>query len=163
MPPANDNRAPGKRKTLVALVGATAAASLFGMVAGWEGKKNDPYKDIVGVWTVCYGETEGPMRRFTDAECRAKLEDRLVDYAGPVLARNPELKGHDNQVVAASSLTYNIGAANYDKSTVAKRFSAGDWKGACDAFLMWNRAGGRVVKGLDNRRRAERAVCLTGL
>jgi lysozyme len=27
---------------------------------------------------------------------------------------------------------------------------------------MWNKAGGRVVVGLTNRRRAERALCLKG-
>jgi len=152
-----------KRSTLAVMIGTGAAASLFGLVATWEGKSNDPYKDIVGVWTVCYGETQGAMRRYSDAECRVKLEERLADYAGPVLARNPELRGHDNQVVAASSLAYNIGTAAYRGSTVAKRFSAGNWRGACDAFLMWSKAGGKTVKGLLNRRNAERTVCLKGL
>lgn len=151
------------RKPLAALIGTGAAAALVALVGAWEGKSNDPYRDIVGVWTVCYGETQAPMRRYTDKECSDMLATRLADYAGPVLQRNPELAGHDNQVIAASSLAYNIGAANYAKSTVARRFSVRDWRGACDAFLMWNRAGGRVVKGLDNRRRAERAVCLKGL
>lgn len=159
--PANDQRA--TRKPLAALIGTGAAAALVALVGAWEGKSNDPYRDIVGVWTVCYGETQEPMRRYSDKECSDMLATRLADYAGPVLQRNPELAGHDNQVIAASSLAYNIGAANYAKSTVARRFSARDWKGACDAFLMWNRAGGRVVNGLDNRRRAERAVCLRGL
>jgi lysozyme len=162
MPPANDNRKPANGK-LAATIGAGAAAALIALVGAWEGKSNDPYKDIVGVWTVCYGETQAKMQRYSDAQCSAMLSDRLADYAGPVLARNPELRGHDNQVIAASSLSYNIGVAAYRNSTVAKRFSAGNWKGACDAILMWNRAGGRVVKGLDNRRKAERAVCLKGL
>lgn len=91
------------------------------------------------------------------------LERRLVDYAGPVLDRNPELKGHDNQIIAAASLAYNIGVPAYNRSTVARRFSDGNWRGACDAFLMWSKAGGRTVKGLLRRRQAERAVCLRGL
>lgn len=152
----------GKR-TLAGTVGATAATALIAMVATWEGKRNDPYKDIVGVWTVCYGETKVAMRRYSDAECKAMLDESLVGYADPVLARNPGLKEHPYQLAAAVSLTYNIGPANYRRSTVARRFSSGDWRGACDAFLMWNRAGGRVVKGLDNRRRSERALCLQGL
>lgn len=39
------------------------------------------------------------------------------------------LSGHDPQVIAATSLAYNAGAAAYSRSTVAKRFSAGNWRG----------------------------------
>lgn len=145
---------------LVALVGTTAAALLTATVAKWEGKSNDPYRDIVGIATVCYGETRVPMRRYSDAECTAMLQDGLADFAAPVLKRNPELKGHPHALAAAISLSYNVGAANYARSTVARKFSAGDWRGACDAFLMWNRAGGRVVLGLTRRREDERSLCL---
>jgi lysozyme len=148
---------------LAVLIGASAATALVATVAAWEGKSNVPYRDVVGILTVCYGETHQPMRRYTDAECKAMLEDRLADYAGPVLERNPELRGHDAQLVAASSLAYNIGVGNYRKSSVARLFSAGRWREACDAFLKWNRAGGREVRGLTNRRKAERAICLKGL
>lgn len=152
----------GKGK-LVALIGGSAAVGLLTLVGTWEGKKNEPYRDIVGVWTVCYGETRVEMRRYTDDQCKDMLADGLADFAGPVLARNPELRGHDAQIVAASSLAYNIGPAAYRRSTVAKRFSAGNWRGACDAFLSWSFAGGRQVKGLLNRRKAERDICLRGL
>jgi len=154
---------PLKSNRLAVLIGTGAAAALIATTAAWEGKSNAPYSDVVGVMTVCYGETQQPMRRYSDAECKAMLADRLADYAGPVLARNPELRGHDSQVVAASSLAYNIGVANYRRSSVARLFSAGRWKEACDAFLKWNRAGGREIKGLTNRRKAERAICLRGL
>jgi len=154
--------AEGKTK-LIALVGAAAAALMTPFVAGWEGKSNDPYQDIARVWTVCYGETRVAMRRYTDAECETMLADGLADFAAPVLKRNPELRGHDPQLAAAVSLAYNIGPSAYSGSTVARRFSAGDWRGACEAFLMWRYAGGREVKGLLNRRRAERTMCLKGL
>ena len=154
---------PLKSNRLALLIGTGAAAALIATTAAWEGKSNVPYRDVVGILTVCYGETHQPMRRYTDAECKAMLSDRLADYAGPVLERNPELRGHDSQLVAASSLAYNIGVANYRRSSVARLFSAGRWKEACDAFLKWNRAGGREIKGLTNRRKAERAICLKGL
>lgn len=155
-----DKQAKGR---LAVLIGTGAAGALVATVGAWEGKSNVPYRDVVGVLTVCYGETQQPMRTYSDAECKAMLEDRLADYAGPVLKRNPELRGHDSQVVAASSLAYNIGVANYNRSSVARLFSAGRWREACDAFLKWNRAGGRVVRGLTNRREAERRICLRGL
>lgn len=151
----------GKAK-LTALVGG-AAAGLIAVVGAFEGKSNDPYLDIVGVPTVCYGETRVPMRHYTDAECDEMLAKGLADFAGPVLKRNPELRGRDPQLLAAVSLSYNIGIRAYNGSTVARRFSAGDFKGACDAFLMWNKAGGRVVPGLTRRRVKEREICLRGL
>lgn len=154
---------PTRKQTLAGLIGTGAAGALIAFVGAWEGKSNVPYLDIVNVRTVCYGETQVAMRRYTDQECRDMLERRLVDYAGPVLDRNPELKGHDNQIIAAASLAYNIGVPAYNRSTVARRFSDGNWRGACDAFLMWSRAGGRTVKGLLRRRQAEREVCLRGL
>lgn len=151
----------GKAK-LAAIVG-TAAAGLLAVTAQWEGKRNDPYKDLVSRWTVCYGETNVPMRRYSDDECKDMLAGSLAVYASAVLTRNPELAGHDPQVIAATSLAYNIGPAAYSRSTVAKRFSAGNWRGACDAFLSWSYAGGKRVQGLLNRRRAERDICLRGL
>lgn len=154
---------PKGNSRLTKTVGAGAAATLLLFVSAWEGKSNDPYRDIVGVWTVCYGETRVQMRRYSDAECKDMKANALVDFAEPVLKRNPELRGRDNQLAAAVSLSYNIGSAGYNRSTVARRFSEGRWREACDAFLMWNRAGGRVVRGLDNRRREERALCLKGL
>lgn len=148
----------GKAK-LGALVG-TAAAGLIAVVAQFEGKSNDPYLDIVNVPTVCFGETRVPMRRYSDAECDDLLAEGLVDFAKPVLARNPELRGHDPQIVATGSFAYNVGVGAYAGSTVAKRFSEGRWRSACDALLKWNRAGGQVVRGLAIRREKERAICL---
>jgi lysozyme len=152
-----------KGKTLATVTGGAAAALILTTVAMWEGKRNDPYQDIVGVWTVCYGETKVRMEHYTDEECRGMLDRSLVGYAEPVLKRNPSLQGHPHQLAAAVSLTYNIGPANYTRSTVAKRFSRGDWRGACDAFLMWSKAGGKVIRGLQRRREAERKLCLTDL
>lgn len=152
-----------ERKKLVALTGAGTAALLVALVGAFEGKRNDPYLDIVKVQTVCYGETRVAMRHYTDAECDDMLADGLADFAGPVLQRNPELKGNGPQLAAAVSLSYNIGLANYRKSTVSRRFSQGRWREACDAFLSWRFAGGREVKGLLARRQKERALCLSTL
>jgi len=161
MPRAGARLPPGRAK-LAALIG-TAAAGLIAVTAQWEGKRNDPYRDIVNVATVCYGETNVPMRRYSDDECKDMLAGSLAGYAEAVLKRNPELRGHDPQVIAATSLAYNIGPVAYSRSTVAKRFSAGDWRGACDAFLAWSFAGGKQVQGLLNRRRAERDICMRNL
>lgn len=60
----------------------------------------------------------------------------------------PQLKGRDHQLAASVSLAYNIGTSGFCKSTVAKRFRAGNFKGACDRFYAWRFAGAREVKGL---------------
>lgn len=154
---------PKGNRRLAGTVGAGAAALLIAVVGTWEGKRNDPYRDIVGVMTVCYGETRVAMRRYSDVECKEMLADGLADFAEPVLKRNPELFGHPEQLAAAVSLSYNIGSKAYAGSTVARRFSQGRWAQACDAFLMWSKAGGREVNGLLNRRKDERRLCMTGL
>lgn len=151
------------RAAAAALAAMLAVATPF--VAGWEGYSGRPYADRLagGLMTVCFGETRVPMRTYARAECEAMLREGVGEFALAVAQRNPELRGHPNQWSAATSLAYNIGVPAYQRSTVARRFSEGRWREACDAILLWNRAGGRVVKGLDNRRRAERELCRRGL
>jgi lysozyme len=160
--------APVKRKTLVAIVGAAAALMVTPLVAKWESGGKDhlvAYRDIVGIWTICDGVTAGvkPGMTETKAGCEARREAELVKHAEPVLACVPGLKGHPHQIAASVSLAYNIGTAGFCRSTAARRFNAGDWRGGCDAFLAWNKAGGKVVNGLARRREDERRLCLTEL
>jgi lysozyme len=145
--------------------GIGAAITLaIALLAPWEGKSNDPYRDIVGVWTVCFGETRVPMRRYSDAECIA-MKRRAVehDFAPAVFRCVPELRDRPNQAAASISLAYNIGTSGFCKSTAARRFNAGDWRGGCEAIGRFNRAGGKIVRGLVNRRAAEVRLCLSGL
>jgi lysozyme len=69
----------------------------------------------------------------------------------------------DNMHVAFLSATYNIGISGFCKSSMARLVNDGKPRQACDALLAWNKAGGKVVKGLDNRRKAERSLCLQGI
>lgn len=149
-------------KTLAGVIGVAAAALLTPLVMQWEGRENTAYKDIVGVWTICDGDTKDvkPGQVATDAECNARLERQLIAHAEPVLACTPTLKDKPHALAAAASLAYNVGTAAYCKSTVDRRFDAGDIKGGCDALLAWRFAGGKEVKGLLNRRTAERTICL---
>ena len=142
---------------------AVAIATPF--IAGWEGKRNLTYNDVVGIPTVCYGRTGDaaiPGKRYTDEQCKVMLREDVQKYMGYVRRCTP-LVSDPHQLAAATSLTFNIGGAAYCRSTVARRFNDGDNKGACDAFLMWRFAGGREIPGLLNRRKAERALCLKGV
>lgn len=147
---------------LVAIIGTAAAAFLVPEVTKWEGYREVPYEDVVGIWTVCYGDTKDvrPGIRETRGQCEARLERQLIAHAAPVLQCVPGLKDKPAALAASASLAYNIGVAGFCGSTAARRFRAGDWRGGCDAFLRWNRAGGREIKGLTNRRKSERAICL---
>lgn len=157
---------PGK-KTLAGIVGVTAAAMLYTSIPREEGTELRAYRDIAGVWTICSGDTADvqPGQVATAQECRERLERQLIAHAEPVMRCTPRLReeGRDYQRAAAVSLAYNIGVGAYCRSTVDRRFDAGDWRGGCDAILMWDKAGGRVVRGLQLRRQRERAVCLRGL
>lgn len=150
---------------LVALVGAPTVALLWPHLDRWEGNKLVGYQDIAGIATRCRGVTEGAVvgQRYTPAECDEANAQAVLKHAQSVMACTPQLRGRAPQLAMAISLAYNIGPANYCRSTVAQRFRAGDWQGGCQAFIMWNRAGGYVVKGLVNRRADEAAKCKSGL
>lgn len=145
--------------------GGIAAALLIAvpLIAKWEGKRNDPYLDIVGVPTVCYGETRVSMRRYSDGECTVMLQKAVAGFAEPVAKCTPNIAGRPHQLAAATSLAYNIGIGAYCRSTADRRFDAGDIKGGCAAIKFWNKAGGRVVQGLANRRADEYRLCMVGL
>jgi lysozyme len=124
------------------------------------------YRDIVGVWTACDGIAYVEAgATFTPEQCDAMLEAALVKHAAGVLKCTPRLKepGRDYQRAAAVSLAYNVGVGAYCRSTVDRLFDAGEWRGGCRAFAMWNKAGGRVVQGLVNRRARERETCETNV
>jgi lysozyme len=158
-------RAAGK---VTAAAAAIAAASLLAMpgIRQWEGLRTMPYLDIVGVPTVCYGETRVPMRRYAVAECEAMALATLQKDFGPAVVRCVPGLGTAarlHQLAASLLLAYNIGARAFCGSTAARLFNAGRWRDGCTAFLKWNRAGGRVVQGLINRRQHEVAICRQGL
>lgn len=156
---------------LVAAIGISAAAITGATVTQWESGGQQHLQayhgaaDAPGVWTICDGDTLDvhPGDRETPAGCSVRIDKRLVSFVAPVLKAAPRLKGHPYQLAASISLAYNIGAANFAGSTVARRFRAGDWAGACTAFARWNRANSKVVAGLVNRRTAEMKLCLTEL
>lgn len=148
-------------------IGLTVAGSLaIGIVGGYEGLRTKAYRDIVGVPTVCFGETRGVKMgdSYTVEECRAMLGDALVEFERGM--RQCMVKPDsipDKPYVAFLSLTYNIGIGAFCKSTLVRKVNAGDIRGACNELPKWNKAGGKVVKGLVRRRAEERALCLSGL
>lgn len=146
---------------------AAVALAIGSLIVPWEGLETKAYKDIVGVWTVCYGETQGvkPGMTFTPQQCKEMLVSRVTkDYYEPLKSCIPGFENRPVELQAALiSLTYNIGVGAACKSTAARRTREGKLEAACRAIPMFNKAGGRVVKGLENRRQAELALCLKGV
>ncbi|WWQ12963.1 lysozyme [Ralstonia phage PQ43W] len=170
---------------MAALLGTSAATLLIGFTSGNEGVALTPYQDKLAhdVWTVCYGDTGVPMRRYNLGECKELLATRLADYAGPVRQLTPGFDNlSDGQKVAIVDLVYNIGVQAYERvpvrdkrgrviayraSTIRQLYSRGDFPLACEAFTAYRFSGGRDCadpanrcSGLMKRREAERAACL---
>ncbi len=137
------------------------------LVAGFEGYVGHPYRDSVGVETICYGQTASDHADFskiyTKSECMEMLGKDLPKYDAP-LQRCLLPAVYDNlplhRHAALVSLAYNIGAAGVCRSSIVRYLNAGQVTRACNAFLLYDRAGGRVLAGLVRRRKAERAWCL---
>lgn len=151
---------------------------LLPLVIKWEGEHrctdapqlHCAYLDIVGVPTLCYGETLGVRLsdRATDKECRQKLEQRLTgDFRaglhGYFTDRTKASRLSPERDAAYVSLAYNVGIRGAGRSTATRRLNAGDIAGGCEALTWWNKAGGRVVRGLVRRRSNEYEYCMMGV
>lgn len=144
-------------------IGGAALAALALAVATigpWEGKRNEPYRDPIGVLTVCYGETRVPMRRYSDAECWAMLEVAAAGFLEGVRRRNPGIAQHPHQWAAHTSFAYNVGLGTYGRSSVARLFEQGRQADACRFMGRYVYAGGQRLRGLVRRRAAETELCL---
>lgn len=158
-------------------MGAAALAATY-LIAPWEGMSTVPYRDIVGVLTVCYGETEGVVagQRYTKAKCDAKLKARVgPDYYEPLRRC---VSGFDKAPIslqaAMTSLSYNVGVLKVCKSSAAWLVTSGHYEQSCHAMTNFDKArvNGKLtpVKGLTNRRTdgdanrmGEKELCLEGL
>lgn len=126
-----------------------------------EGYRGDAYKDAVGVPTVGYGETKGVTMKSKTTPDRA-----LVQLLSSANSHADDIRQcikvplHQHEFDAYVSLAYNIGAKNFCRSTLVKKLNTRDYPGACTEIRRWNRAGGKVLPGLVNRREKEYRMCM---
>lgn len=154
---------PTTKKVVTGSVFVAAVVASLTLIKPWEGRELVPYYDIVNVLTWCDGETKGvPKARYTDAECDVILAKSVYQYEAQIRPCLPPVLPDETRG-AFISAAYNIGPGAFCRSSMSRLAKAGDLRGACNALLAWNKAGGRVVRGLVNRRAAERALCLKGL
>ena len=130
-----------------------------------EGLSLNAYKDGGGVITIGYGNTQNVMLGdvWTLAQCEANIQGRVrwfmdqVLMACPILATQPPY-----QLLACTSLCYNIGVGAFSKSTLAKYINAKSFSLAPAQFLRWCMDNGVAVAGLTKRRNREMQMFLTG-
>ncbi|GAB4068638.1 lysozyme [Ancylobacter sonchi] len=138
------------------------------LIKQWEGRRLTAYKDPVGVWTIGYGHTAaaGPPavkrgQKISEAQAEALLRADLAQYEAAVEAA-VTVPLTDNQFAALVSFCFNVGPGNFRGSTLLKKLNAGDRSAVPGELAKWNRAGGKVLAGLANRRAAEAGLWAKG-
>lgn len=164
--PANDVSVPTVRRSRQIGKAGTALIKRFegcarlrrdGMVEAYPdpGTGGDP-------WTIGWGATGpglkkgeriGPGTVWTQAQCDARFTKDLKRYARDVARAIGDAPTSQNQFDAMVSFHYNTGAIG--RATLTKKHKLGDHTGAAREFARWNKAGGRVLKGLVRRRGEE--------
>jgi lysozyme len=112
-------------------------------------------------WTVGWGETGFdvvPGLILTQCEADNRFARRLANEFEPGVNAARTRPATQAQHDAMVCLTYNIGMGAFARSTLLRKFNAGDIPGAQAQFAVWNRAGGRVMLGLQRRRASEAAL-----
>lgn len=112
-------------------------------------------------WTIGWGATGpdgnggriAPGTVWTQEQCDTRLERDLERYAADVARAIGDAPTSQAQFDAMVSFHYNTGAIA--RATLTKKHIARDHEGAAGEFARWNRAGGRVLKGLVRRRAEE--------
>lgn len=165
----------------VAVAALTLSASgLIGIAVseGWEPVARPPVPGDVA--TGGFGSTRsesGPMKagERIDPVRGLILLQRDAGEAERIVQRCAPVPMHQHEFDAFVSLAYNVGHGKSGvkdgfcelkrggPSTIVRRLLAGDYAGACDAILAWDRFQGKPLRGLTLRRERERALCLGGV
>ena len=134
-----------------------------------------PKQCPAGVWTVGYGhalrgangqflKTIGEKKQayqqykaLTEPQAESLLQQDIALFERYIEGML-RVKVNENQRGALVSICYNIGATALKNSTLMQKLNNGDYQGASDGFLAWNKSKGIPLKGLINRRAAERKL-----
>ena len=131
----------------------------------WEGCQLRAYPDPAtggDPWTIGYGTTGPTIKNglmWTQTQADAALLEDVKELGRDVQACcKRSLEPHER--AALVSFAYNVGIGALRNSTLLRLLNAGETMKAADQFLRWNRAAGKVMRGLTKRRQAERQLFL---
>jgi lysozyme len=144
------------------------------LIKSFEGLRLKAYKDIAGIWTIGYGSTRyqnGTTIKPGDVlscetEANTLFAITLNKYVSAV-NKGIKVALTQNQFDALVSFIYNVGTGVVTFSTLFKMLNTGNYQGAADQFLLWNKitdpqTGKKILsKTLTNRREQERTLFLT--
>lgn len=144
------------------------------LIKSFEGFRSKPYLDTVGVPTIGYGNTYYANGRKVSLQDKPLSQQEASDLKQVIINQdfvptiNQLLKEEisqglitQNMFDALVSLAYNIGLGNLKKSSVIRLLKQGNKQGSADAFLLWDKAGGKTLSGLTQRRKKERLLFLS--
>lgn len=134
----------------------------LGLIKSFESLRLEAYQDSVGVWTIGYGHTGpevGPGSKMTETEAEQQLR-RDVAEREPAISALLRDGARPSEFDALLSFAFNLGVVRLKGSTLLMLHNQGDRLGAAKQFPLWDRAGGRELRGLLRRRFAEAALYL---
>ncbi|ENH4926297.1 lysozyme, partial [Proteus mirabilis] len=103
---------------VITTAGATAIALV--VIAHFEGVRYEPYRDVAGVLTVCYGHTGKDIiqgKRYTQQECDALLQIDFIKTQQQVDALI-KVSLDDYTKAALYSFAFNVGTTAFARSTL---------------------------------------------
>lgn len=136
------------------------------MTEHFEGFSSKPYYDSAGHLTWGIGETEDvdPNGTISYDEAVERFLMRLEKDYGYWVGKKVKVPLYQHEYDALACFTYNLGVGNLTNSTLLRKLNQGDYEGAAEEFLEWNKArvDGELVElaGLTRRRKAEREMFL---
>lgn len=155
---------PTGKQWVVGSFAALAVAIASALASHYEGVRYTAYRDVGGVWTICYGHTHGVKEgdTATSAQCRAWLaEDMPVAYAAVNRCITAELTV--TQAAAFTDAAFNLGPKVVCGSTLQRLANSGHVVEACHQLPRWAWAAGEKLPGLERRRGDENDLCTAGL
>jgi len=135
----------------------------YKLIQGFEGLSLVPYKCQAGISTIAYGATfypsgkkvtmqDAPISLATAKWMFKETADKFAADVDKMIKANI----NQNQFNAIVSLAYNIGLAGLAKSSLLKKVNANPSDPTItNSFMIWNKAGGKVLNGLTKRRAIE--------
>ena len=133
-----------------------------------EGVRNKPYKCPAGLWTVGVGHLIGDgkslpaewNKTFTNEEIDGLLKHDLNRFELGVSKMLPNVSLRQHEFDALVSFCFNLGLGCFQRSTIRQALIRGDKEAAMESLLKYCKAGGKVLRGLENRRKDEKAMFL---
>ena len=129
------------------------------LIKQFEGLRLTAYRCPAGVYTIGYGHTRGVQRgmKITEEEARAYLTADLLNSEKAVERYYSVYHWNQNEFDALVSFTFNCGAANL---RALLRNGRRNRSQIAATLPLYRKAGGKVLKGLERRRAAEKALFL---